>query len=172
MPRPTAEAVTAHNGEVKTGATHSIRGGLHSYLYLDSYFSPKGSNMSNIKENLKEAGQKIADAAKNVGEKVSEKAVQAADWLQEKTGNNCGPDKGMYGIQERMSVIASCGKKVGVVDHLEGGAIKLTKNDSPDGQHHFIPMGWVDHVDNHVHLKKNSVETEREWKSDAMACLC
>jgi Uncharacterized protein conserved in bacteria (DUF2171) len=33
-----------------------------------------------------------------------------------------------------MDVIASCGKKVGVVDHVGGGAIKLTKKDSPDGQ--------------------------------------
>ncbi len=128
--------------------------------------------MSNIKENLKDAGQKIAQAAKNVGETVTEKAAQAADWVKEKTGTGCGTEKSITAIQERMSVIASCGKKVGVVDHLEGGAIKLTKNDSPDGQHHFIPMGWVDHVDNHVHLKKNSVETEREWKPDAMACLC
>jgi len=126
--------------------------------------------MSNIKENLKEAGQKIVGAAKNVGEAVSESVNQTAGWVKEKTGSACGPEKGTTAIQERMTVIASCGKKVGVVDHLEGGAIKLTKNDSPDGIHHFIPMGWVDHVDNHVHLKKNSVETEREWKLDAVSC--
>jgi len=131
--------------------------------------------MSNIKENLKDAGQKIADTAKNVGQTVAEKAGQAADWVKDKTGmdgkTECGQAKSSMEIRERMDVIASCGKKVGVIDHLEGGAIKLTRNDSPDGQHHFIPMGWVDHVDNHVHLKKNSAETEREWKSDAMACL-
>ena len=73
-------------------------------------------------------------------------------------------------IKERMDVIASCGKKVGVVDHVVGSAIQLTKGDSPDGQHHFIPTGWVDHVDSHVHLKKNSMETEQGWKSDATAC--
>jgi len=73
-------------------------------------------------------------------------------------------------IQERMDVIASCGKKVGVVDHIEGETLKLTKSDSPDGQHHFIPVGWVDHVDTHVHLKKNSQETEQGWKSDAAGC--
>ena len=85
-------------------------------------------------------------------------------------GQSCGSPGGVSDIKERMDVIASCGKKVGVVDHVEGGAIKLTKNDSPDGQHHFIPSGWVDHVDTHVHLKKNSEETEREWKSDAIGC--
>jgi hypothetical protein len=75
-------------------------------------------------------------------------------------------------IRERMNVVASCGTKVGVVDHVEGEAIKLTKNDSRDGQHHFIPVGWVDRVDNEVHLKKNSQETEQGWKSDAAACGC
>jgi hypothetical protein len=82
----------------------------------------------------------------------------------------CGSMKSASDIRERMDVIASCGKKVGVVDHVEGGAIKLTRNDSPDGQHHFIPTGWVDHVDAHVHLKKNSQETEQGWKSDAAEC--
>jgi hypothetical protein len=81
-----------------------------------------------------------------------------------------GKDAGVAGIQDRMDVIASCGKKVGVVDHVEGGAIKLTRKDSSDGEHHFIPKTWVDHVDTHVHLKKNSVETEQGWKSDAVSC--
>ena len=120
--------------------------------------------MSDIKDTLKDAGHKVA-----------EKAGQAADWVKEKTGM-CDPkegsDAGVAGIKERMDVIASCGKKVGVVDHVEGGAIKLTKKDSADGQHHFIPAGWVDHVDTHVHLKKNSVETEQGWKWDAAACGC
>jgi hypothetical protein len=43
---------------------------------------------------------------------------------------------------------------VGKVDHLEGaGKIKLTKQSSPGGLlHHFIPVFWTDHVDQHVHL--------------------
>ena len=37
----------------------------------------------------------------------------------------------------------------GKVDHLDGAdKIKLTKQSSPDGQHHhFIPLSWVDRVD-------------------------
>jgi hypothetical protein len=73
-------------------------------------------------------------------------------------------------IRERMDVIASCGTKVGVVDHVEGNAIKLTKNDSKDHQHHFIPTEWVERVDSSVHLKKNSMDTERNWKSEAAGC--
>jgi hypothetical protein len=78
----------------------------------------------------------------------------------------------LSGVRERMDVIASCGKKVGVVDHVEGGAIKLTKNDSADGQHHFIPADWVDRTDAHVHLNRNSEQTAQGWKSDAASCGC
>ena len=107
---------------------------------------------------------KVAGAAK-----PTECETQAKDRMAEKTGS--APKEGCdAGVQERMDVIASCGKKVGVVDHVEGGAIKLTRNDSPDGQHHFIPTGWVDHVDAHVHLNKNSQETEQGWKADAAGC--
>ena len=128
--------------------------------------------MSDIKDTLKNAGQKVVDTAKDAGHAVAEKAGQAKDWVEEKAGmgEGCGSTKGASAIRERMDVIASCGKKVGVVDHVEGGAIKLTRSDSPNGQHHFIPVGWVDHVDAHVHLKKNSEETEQDWKSDAAGC--
>jgi len=115
----------------------------------------------------------LKDKVANAGNKIAEGAKQAKEWVAEKTGMSCskeGSDAGVAGIKERMDVIASCGTKVGVVDHVEGGAIKLTKNDSPDGQHHFIPTGWVEHVDSHVHLKKNSMETKQGWKSEAASC--
>ena len=74
--------------------------------------------------------------------------------------------------KEHMDIIASCGKKLGVVAHVGGGAIKLTKQDSPDGKHRFIPVEWVERVDSHVHLKKNSMEAEQYWKFAATACGC
>src|SRR5687768_13696930 len=49
-------------------------------------------------------------------------------------------------IREHMPVFGSCGQKVGDVDHLEGEQIKLAKNSSPDGKHHFIPTSWVESV--------------------------
>lgn len=123
--------------------------------------------MSDIKSNIKDAGHAVADAAKAAGHAVADKAGQAAEWVKEKTGIGAG---GVADIKERMDVIASCGTKVGVVDHLDGATIKLTRKDSPDGEHHFIPTGWVDHVDSHVHLKKNSLETRQGWKADAASC--
>ena len=67
-------------------------------------------------------------------------------------------------IAEHMDVIASDGSKVGTVDHMEGtDRIKLTKTASPDGQHHFIPLSWVDHVDQHVHLNKHAEAVKAGW---------
>ena len=52
------------------------------------------------------------------------------------------------------------------VDHLEGtDKIKLTRQSSPDGQHHhFIPVSWVDHVDQHVHLNKSGADVTSRWQ--------
>ena len=128
-----------------------------------------------IKDKVADASHSVADAAKNVGHKVANSAENAVEFMKEKTGMGGpveGTNVGIVGIKEHMDVIASCGKKVGVVDHVEGSTIKLTKKDSPDDQHHFIPVGWIERVDSHVHLKKNSQETEQGWKSDSGSCGC
>jgi hypothetical protein len=112
-----------------------------------------------MKDKIGQVGQKITDTVKDVSHKISEGAEKMAHFAKEKLGTSgCGQ------IREHMDVIASCGTKVGVVDHVEGDSIKLTKKDSPDGQHHLIPKDWVDHVDTHVHLKKNSMETKADWQ--------
>ena len=64
-----------------------------------------------------------------------------------------GSDDGR--IVEHMEVYASDGTKIGTVDHMDGpDRIKLAKSTSPDGQHHYVPLSWVDHVDRHVHLNR------------------
>jgi hypothetical protein len=71
-------------------------------------------------------------------------------------------------IKEHMDVIASDGQKIGKVDHFDGKEkIKLTKSDAPDGKHHLIPMGWVDHVDQHVHLNKSAKDVKAQWSEAA-----
>jgi len=69
-------------------------------------------------------------------------------------------------IKAQMDVISSDRKNVGKVDHLEGGdKIKLTKQSAPDGQHHhFIPLAWVDRVDQHVHLNKTGADVTSQWQ--------
>ncbi len=46
-------------------------------------------------------------------------------------------------IKEDMTVIGADGVHIGTVDHLEGERIKLTKADSGDGKHHYLPAGLV-----------------------------
>jgi hypothetical protein len=69
-------------------------------------------------------------------------------------------------IREHMDVLSSDRKVVGKVDHLEDAdRIKLTKQSSPNGQHHhFIPLSWVDHVDQHVHLNKSGADVTLHWQ--------
>jgi hypothetical protein len=138
-----------------------------------------------FKDKVEEAGHKIAETATKVGHKVGEKVEEATDWAKEKAhqaGNRIGETaqkvehkaKETFGsagqtgtvgdIRERMDVFGACGNKLGRVDRVEGSSIKLTKNDSPDGQHHLIPTSWVDHVDSHVHLSRNCGEAKREWQ--------
>jgi hypothetical protein len=70
-------------------------------------------------------------------------------------------------IREHMEIIASCGTHVGEVDHVEGNTIKMTKNDpAAGGKHHFVPVDWVERVDKHVHLTKNSEEVFMNWRTE------
>ena len=55
-------------------------------------------------------------------------------------------------------MLGSDGGHVGTVDHMDDTdtRIKLTKNDpTVGGAHHFIPLAWVERVDEHVHLSKS-----------------
>ncbi len=56
------------------------------------------------------------------------------------------------------------GQHVGTVDHIDGERyIKLKKADARDGRHHWIPLDWVETVDNKaVYLKK----TEEEFRAE------
>ncbi|MEN8993072.1 MULTISPECIES: DUF2171 domain-containing protein [unclassified Acinetobacter] len=66
-------------------------------------------------------------------------------------------------IKNHADVIASCGTKVGEVDHLQGSdQIKLTKHG--DGHHHLIPVSWVGEItDNKIVLTKDSQEVKDTW---------
>jgi len=70
-------------------------------------------------------------------------------------------------IKQHMEVLGSDGAHVGIVDHVEGAnEVKLAKDD-PDagGENHFIPLGWVIHVEMKVHLKQPGAEAKALWKS-------
>lgn len=70
-------------------------------------------------------------------------------------------------ITEHMEVVSSDGKHVGTVDHMEGeGMIKLTRDESADGHHHFIPVDWVSDVGDMVRLGKTSSEVFSQWEDE------
>ena len=61
-------------------------------------------------------------------------------------------------IQPHMDVIGADGARIGTVDNIEGGRIKLTKADSGShaGHHHYISGGLVSGIEgNQVRLSAN-----------------
>ena len=67
-------------------------------------------------------------------------------------------------ITEHMPIKCADGNDHGMVDHLDGDYIKVTKDDQ--GQHHWIPMSMVDHVDTHVHLNVGHGQIYQQWLSE------
>jgi hypothetical protein len=140
-----------------------------------------------FKDKVEDAGNTIAETATKVGHRVGEKVEEAADWaketahragnrideaaqkVQHATGAPLDRSTGAVGstadIREHQDVYASCGTKVGKVDHVEGDAIKLTRDDSPDGQHHLIPLAWVAKVHDHIHLNVDHKEAQSRWQT-------
>jgi hypothetical protein len=70
-------------------------------------------------------------------------------------------------IREHAEVLDSDGARVGTVDHVDKGAITLTKSDSSaGGLHHYIPLAFVQSVtDGTVHLDRPAEEAMREWST-------
>lgn len=67
-------------------------------------------------------------------------------------------------IKEHMEVVGSDGGHVGRVDHVHGDTIELAKLDFAGGfKHHMIPVSWVDHVDEHVHLNVTEDDAKARW---------
>jgi hypothetical protein len=51
-------------------------------------------------------------------------------------------------IKPGAEIIGADGVRVGVVDHVEGGRVKLTKKDSIDDRHHYIDGGLIADIEN------------------------
>jgi hypothetical protein len=65
-------------------------------------------------------------------------------------------------IKEHMPVVGSDNGQIAVVDHLEGTDIIKLAQDS-EGQHHYIPLTWVDSVDDKVHVDRTADQIMKEW---------
>jgi hypothetical protein len=71
-----------------------------------------------------------------------------------------------HDIREQMEVTGSDGTRVGKVDRVEGISIRLSP-DTPvaSGEHRYIPLIWVERVDQGVRLKKHSRDVQDEWQA-------
>jgi hypothetical protein len=68
-------------------------------------------------------------------------------------------------IQKHMDVVSSKSEPLGIVDHLDGSTLKLSRD--VVGQHHFVPLTWVDYIDEKIHLKRTAKEVERLWAGES-----
>lgn len=67
-------------------------------------------------------------------------------------------------IREHLEVVGSDGQHVGRVDHVAGDQIELARLDLAGGlKHHLIPVSWVDHIDDHVHLNLTRDDARARW---------
>jgi hypothetical protein len=96
--------------------------------------------------------------------------------MTDKTMSDSSGQMGMMAeqIREHMMVHAQGegsmngveGEHVGTVDYVEGERIVLTKNDSPDGQHHSISMDLVERVEGNTVFLNCDLETvHSEWET-------
>ncbi|MBB6097389.1 hypothetical protein HNR42_000803 [Deinobacterium chartae] len=67
-------------------------------------------------------------------------------------------------IREHMPVLDVTETQVGTVDRLEDDRIKLTRDENQ--RHHWIPLEWVDRVDENVHLKLPLTEITARWQEE------
>ena len=62
---------------------------------------------------------------------------------------------------EHLQVKDVNGEHVGTVDHVEGDQLKLTKNDSPTGEHRYVPLSQVESMDDvavYLNVERDAVQ--------------
>lgn len=70
-------------------------------------------------------------------------------------------------IAPHMEVVGSDDQPVGKIDKVRGDRIVMTKDDSPDAQHHSIGCALIDRVDgDRVILDKKADEVKASWGSE------
>jgi outer membrane protein OmpA-like peptidoglycan-associated protein len=57
-------------------------------------------------------------------------------------------------VRKDMPVMSSDGQSLGRVDSIDGERVKITREGSPDGEHHYFNLSDVARIDEHIHLSK------------------
>jgi len=75
------------------------------------------------------------------------------------------PEQPIYAKSE--ASLGALGARVGTVDHLEGeDYLKLKRKDADDGRHHWIPVAWLDRIENNAVILN---KTEDEFLQNRLA---
>ena len=70
------------------------------------------------------------------------------------------------GISEHMEVVGSDGQHVGTVDKVDGGRVKLTREDpAAGGEHHYIVAALVQGVDTQVRPSQPAEQVRGGWQA-------
>ena len=80
------------------------------------------------------------------GMSSSPREPQAQQYQQpsgQQWGNSATDQDLMAQVREHMDVIGPDGQRVGRVDGVEGDRIKLTRQDSPDGEHRYVSASEI-----------------------------
>jgi len=86
-----------------------------------------------------------------------------ADWRSRRQEQRAALRK----VSEHMEVVGSDGAHVGTVDCTRGDRMILTRSDrSAGGLHHSIPCGWIEKVEDKVHLTIDAEEARKRWESE------
>lgn len=73
-------------------------------------------------------------------------------------------------VIEGMAVVDSEGARVGIVDKVEGGHLKIRRPDqAPRNEHQYVTPGWVVAVDDRVRLNLSLDEAKRLWATEPYA---
>ena len=60
-------------------------------------------------------------------------------------------------IKQHMEITDSNGQHVGTVDEVKDDRIKLTRTDSGDNMHHYLPVDAINRIeDNRIYLKSGT----------------
>lgn len=78
----------------------------------------------------------------------SDSQSQQFDSSAGQSGGGYASDTSMIDqVREDMTVIGPDGEECGRVDKVEDGRIKLTRNDSADGQHHYLDASQIEGIE-------------------------
>ena len=73
-------------------------------------------------------------------------------------------------IREGLEVVDSDGTRIGTVARIEGGHLKILRNDQkPRNAHQFVSPQLIHSVDDHVRLTQSWDELRRLWAHDEFA---